>query len=162
MGGPSRETSSSVHLKNSDGLMENPTGDSGLAGAVVTSAFSKLPESNNLPINGNPGPDSPVCPGSPEDIFCDFLYWRTPLPDISQDLELLLSGTGPQEAGCCLPETVRSSCVARSEIQKVLDSLQEHMMNDPDVQGQCYPPAKGTSGVLGPAFCGTCVCPYLW
>lgn len=117
-----------------------------MAGAEVTSAFSKLPESNNLPVNGNPGPGSPACPGSPEDVFCDFLYWRTPLPDISQDLELLLSGTGPQEAGCCLPETVHSSCVARSEIQKVLDSLQEHMMNDPDVQGQCHPPGKGMSG----------------
>ncbi|XP_036100213.1 serine/threonine-protein phosphatase 4 regulatory subunit 1-like isoform X2 [Molossus molossus] len=130
-GGPSRDTSSSLHGRNSDGQMENPMGDSG-----VTRVFSKLPESNDLPINGSPGPDSQACPGSPEDVFCDFLYWRTPLPDISQDLELLLSGTGPQEAGCCLPETVRSSCVARSEIQKVLDSLQEHMMDDPDVQAQ--------------------------
>ncbi|XP_066090905.1 serine/threonine-protein phosphatase 4 regulatory subunit 1-like isoform X4 [Saccopteryx bilineata] len=82
------------------------------------------------------GPDSRACPGSPEDEFSHFLYWRTPLPDISQDLELLLSEAGLQGAGCCGPETVHSSCVARSEIQKVLDSLQKHMMSDPDIQAQ--------------------------
>ncbi|XP_056668898.1 serine/threonine-protein phosphatase 4 regulatory subunit 1-like isoform X2 [Monodelphis domestica] len=74
--------------------------------------------------------------GSSEDIFNNFLYWRTPLPDISQDLELLQTKTEQQEEGCCIPDTVCKNCVASSEIKKVLESLQEHMMNDPDVQAQ--------------------------
>ncbi|XP_066090901.1 serine/threonine-protein phosphatase 4 regulatory subunit 1-like isoform X1 [Saccopteryx bilineata] len=126
-----------------DGPVEKPREDSGWAGAKVTrlspeasTTFTKLPDVNNLPINSHAGPDSRACPGSPEDEFSHFLYWRTPLPDISQDLELLLSEAGLQGAGCCGPETVHSSCVARSEIQKVLDSLQKHMMSDPDIQAQ--------------------------
>ncbi|ELK33953.1 Serine/threonine-protein phosphatase 4 regulatory subunit 1 [Myotis davidii] len=137
MGGPSGGTSGFLHVKSScDGPMENPMEDSGLTGAEVTSAFSKLPDINNLPISSHPAPDSWACPGSPEDAFGNFLYWRTPLPDISQDLELLLSAAGPQEEGRCRSEPVCGSYVARSDIQKVLDSLQEHMMNDPDVQAQ--------------------------
>ncbi|EAW75501.1 protein phosphatase 4, regulatory subunit 1-like, isoform CRA_d [Homo sapiens] len=54
----------------------------------------------------------------------------------SKDLELLLSEAGPQEDDCSRPGVVHNSCVARSEIQKVLGSLQEHLMNDPDVQAQ--------------------------
>ncbi|XP_066243472.1 serine/threonine-protein phosphatase 4 regulatory subunit 1-like isoform X3 [Saccopteryx leptura] len=144
VGAASRETSSFLHVRSScDGPVEKPREDSGWAGAKVTrlspeasTTFTKLPDVNNLPINSHAGPDSRACPGSPEDEFSHFLYWRTPLPDISQDLELLLSEAGLQGAGCCGPETVHSSCVARSEIQKVLDSLQKHMMSDPDVQAQ--------------------------
>lgn len=137
LGSPSRETSSVLHVKSScDGPMENPMEDSGLAEGKETSAFSKLLDINSLPISSHPGPGSRASPGSPEDAFSTFLYWRAPLPDISQDLELLLSAAGLPEEGCCTPETLHSSCVARSEIQKVLDSLQEHMMNDPDVQAQ--------------------------
>ncbi|XP_014642807.1 PREDICTED: serine/threonine-protein phosphatase 4 regulatory subunit 1-like [Ceratotherium simum simum] len=143
MEGTSTETSSLLQVNSSsNGLMENPMEDSVLAGAELTrlspeaSAFSELHDINDLPINSHPGPDSWACPGSPEDVFNNFLYWRIPLPDISKDLELLLSEAGLQEKGCSRPATVRNSCVAGSEIQKVLDSLQEHMMNDPDVQAQ--------------------------
>ncbi|XP_063489503.1 serine/threonine-protein phosphatase 4 regulatory subunit 1-like isoform X13 [Symphalangus syndactylus] len=91
---------------------------------------------NTSPASSYPGSDSWACPRSTEDVFNHFLYWRTPLPDISKDLELLLSEAGPQEDDCSRPGVVHNSCVARSEIQKVLDSLQEHLMNDPDVQAQ--------------------------
>lgn len=139
MGGPSGGTSGFLHVKSScDGPVENPMKDSSLAEAEVTSAFSKLPDINNIPISSHPAPDSWACPGSAEDAFSNFLYWRTPLPDISQDLELLLRVAVPQEEGRCRSEPVCNSYVARSKIQKVLDSLQEHMMNNPDVQGQCY------------------------
>ncbi|XP_046535012.1 serine/threonine-protein phosphatase 4 regulatory subunit 1-like isoform X2 [Equus quagga] len=141
--GTSAETSNLSHANSfSNGLMENAMEDSVLAGAELTrlspeaSAFSKLPVINDLPIHSHAGLSSWACPRSPEDVFNNFLYWRTPLPDISKDLELLLSEAGPQEEGCSGPETVHNSCVARNEIQKVLDSLQEHMMNDPDVQAQ--------------------------
>nr|XP_054960942.1 serine/threonine-protein phosphatase 4 regulatory subunit 1-like isoform X2 [Pan paniscus] len=127
---------------SSDGPAESPVESSVSAGAEwtrlspETSAFSKLSDINDLPISSYPGSDSWACPGNTEDVFSYFLYWRTPLPDISKDLELLLSEAGPQEDDCSRPGVVHNSCVARSEIQKVLDSLQEHLMNDPDVQAQ--------------------------
>ncbi|XP_030682414.1 putative serine/threonine-protein phosphatase 4 regulatory subunit 1-like [Nomascus leucogenys] len=141
--GTSAKTSNFVHISSSsDGPTENPVESSVSAGAELTrlspetGAFSKLSNINNLTISSYPGSDSWACPRSTEDVFNHFLYWRTPLPDISKDLELLLSEAGPQEDNCSRPGVVHNSCVARSEIQKVLDSLQEHLMNDPDVQAQ--------------------------
>uniref|UniRef100_A0A8C3RQ43 Putative WW-binding domain-containing protein n=1 Tax=Chelydra serpentina TaxID=8475 RepID=A0A8C3RQ43_CHESE len=72
---------------------------------------------------------------SAEDVFNTFLYWRPPLPDISQDLELLQSKTEKHEEGCSVSKAICNNCVASSEIKKVLESLQEHM-DDPDVQGK--------------------------
>ncbi|XP_008946515.1 PREDICTED: serine/threonine-protein phosphatase 4 regulatory subunit 1 [Merops nubicus] len=69
---------------------------------------------------------------SAEDVFNTFLYWRPPLPDISQDLELLQFKTEKHKDSCAVP---CNNCVASSEIKKVLESLQEHM-DDPDVQAQ--------------------------
>ncbi|XP_037356706.1 serine/threonine-protein phosphatase 4 regulatory subunit 1-like isoform X2 [Talpa occidentalis] len=141
----SAKTSSVLPISSSSlGLPENPVADSVLAGAGLTrlspeaSAISQLPDIHlkNLPVESQPGPDSCACPGGPEDTFNNFLYWRTPLPDISKDLELLLSEAGPQEESTGRPEAVHSHCVARSEIQKVLESLQEHIINNPDVQAQ--------------------------
>uniref|UniRef100_A0A7N5KET6 Serine/threonine-protein phosphatase 4 regulatory subunit 1 n=1 Tax=Ailuropoda melanoleuca TaxID=9646 RepID=A0A7N5KET6_AILME len=141
--GTSAGTSDFLHVSSSsDGLMANSVEDSALARAKLTGlcpeagASLRLPDGNGLPLHSYPGPGSSTGPESPEDAFNNFLYWRTPLPDISKDLELLPREAGPQEEGCSRPETVRHSCVARSEIQKVLDSLQEHLMNDPDVQAQ--------------------------
>uniref|UniRef100_A0A667G8X4 Serine/threonine-protein phosphatase 4 regulatory subunit 1-like n=1 Tax=Lynx canadensis TaxID=61383 RepID=A0A667G8X4_LYNCA len=141
--GTSAGTSNFLCRSSSRGMMGNSVEDSALAGAELSglspeaSATLKLPERNDLPVNSHPGPGSWTCPESREDVFNNFLYWRTPLPDISKDLEeLLLSEAGPREKGCSRPEPVQNSCVARSEIQKVLDSLQEHVMDDPDVQAQ--------------------------
>ncbi|XP_065705995.2 serine/threonine-protein phosphatase 4 regulatory subunit 1-like isoform X2 [Patagioenas fasciata] len=80
--------------------------------------------------NGFPGTNSEL--QSPEDLFNTFLYWRPPLPDISQDLELLQFKTEKHKDSCSGP---CNNCVASSEIRKVLESLQEHM-DDPDVQAQ--------------------------
>ncbi|KAJ6665697.1 hypothetical protein lerEdw1_002067 [Lerista edwardsae] len=71
---------------------------------------------------------------SAEDVFNTFLYWRRPLPDISQDLELLQC-TEMHGESCLVSEALCNNCVASSEIKKVLQSLQEHM-DDPDVQAQ--------------------------
>ncbi|XP_031472445.1 serine/threonine-protein phosphatase 4 regulatory subunit 1-like isoform X2 [Phasianus colchicus] len=67
-----------------------------------------------------------------EDVFNTFLYWRPPLPDISQELELLQFKTEKHKDSCSVP---CNNCVASSEIKKVLESLQEHI-DDPDVQAQ--------------------------
>ncbi|XP_023563295.1 serine/threonine-protein phosphatase 4 regulatory subunit 1 isoform X2 [Octodon degus] len=130
LGGTPTETSAFQHGDSSShGLAENPKQSPALTrlslGASVTTG---LPPADESPINSHPG--------NSEDVFNNILYWRTPLPDVSQDVELFLSESGVQEEGCMRPETVYSSCMARSEIQKVLRSLQEHMTNDPDVQAQ--------------------------
>uniref|UniRef100_A0A803Y717 Putative WW-binding domain-containing protein n=1 Tax=Meleagris gallopavo TaxID=9103 RepID=A0A803Y717_MELGA len=67
-----------------------------------------------------------------EDVFNTFLYWRPPLPDISQELELLQFKAEKHKDSCSVP---CNNCVASSEIKKVLESLQEHI-DDPDVQAQ--------------------------
>uniref|UniRef100_A0A6J0U1K3 Serine/threonine-protein phosphatase 4 regulatory subunit 1-like isoform X2 n=1 Tax=Pogona vitticeps TaxID=103695 RepID=A0A6J0U1K3_9SAUR len=72
---------------------------------------------------------------SAEDVFNTFLYWRPPLPDISEDLELLQCKTEVHKENCSVSEVLCNNCVASSEIKKVLQSLQEHM-DDPDVQAQ--------------------------
>ncbi|XP_015687564.1 serine/threonine-protein phosphatase 4 regulatory subunit 1 [Protobothrops mucrosquamatus] len=71
---------------------------------------------------------------SGQDVFNTFLYWRPPLPDISQDIELLQGKTERHES-TSISEVLYNNCVASSEIKKVLQSLQEHM-DDPDVQAQ--------------------------
>uniref|UniRef100_A0A3B5MEN5 Putative WW-binding domain-containing protein n=1 Tax=Xiphophorus couchianus TaxID=32473 RepID=A0A3B5MEN5_9TELE len=55
-----------------------------------------------------------------DDSFNSFIYWREPLPDISEELEIHGKATSDQ-------------------IQKVLDCLQPHI-DDPDVQGECLMP----------------------
>ncbi|XP_013373795.1 PREDICTED: serine/threonine-protein phosphatase 4 regulatory subunit 1-like isoform X2 [Chinchilla lanigera] len=119
----------------SNGLTENPKESPAVTRAdertrlsPESSAISELPPASDSPINRRPG--------NSEDVFSNVLYWRTPLPDISKDMELFLSEARVQEEGCTRVETVYDSCVARNEIQKVLKSLQEHMVNDPDVQAQ--------------------------
>uniref|UniRef100_A0A8C6VE13 Phosphatase 2A Regulatory Subunit A helical domain-containing protein n=1 Tax=Naja naja TaxID=35670 RepID=A0A8C6VE13_NAJNA len=69
-----------------------------------------------------------------QDVFNTFLYWRPPLPDISQDIELL-QGKKEIHDSTSVSQALYNNCVASSEIKKVLQSLQEHM-DDPDVQAQ--------------------------
>uniref|UniRef100_A0A670Y2H9 Uncharacterized protein n=1 Tax=Pseudonaja textilis TaxID=8673 RepID=A0A670Y2H9_PSETE len=65
-----------------------------------------------------------------QDVFNTFLYWRPPLPDISQDIELL-QGKKEIHDSTSVSQALYNNCVASSEIKKVLQSLQEHM-DDPD------------------------------
>ncbi|XP_075819345.1 serine/threonine-protein phosphatase 4 regulatory subunit 1-like isoform X4 [Microtus pennsylvanicus] len=100
--------------------------------AERTGAFPELPGGSGCLSNS----DHEAGPGTSEDTFSTFLYWRTPLPDISKEVEVLLSGAGPLEESHSGPEATCDSCVARSEIQKVLQSLQGHLLQDPDIQAQ--------------------------
>ncbi|KAM4623203.1 serine/threonine-protein phosphatase 4 regulatory subunit 1-like [Discoglossus pictus] len=63
------------------------------------------------------------------DVFNSFLYWRSPLPDISEDLEML-HRDGPPD-----PKSSSICNMASSDIKKVIQSLQEHM-DDPDIEAQ--------------------------
>uniref|UniRef100_A0A8C0F3Q9 Putative WW-binding domain-containing protein n=1 Tax=Bubo bubo TaxID=30461 RepID=A0A8C0F3Q9_BUBBB len=98
---------------------EEPSGDKVAAGVIEVTKDSSFP-----------GTGSRL--QSAEDVFNTFLYWRPPLPDISQDLELLQFKTEKYKDNCSVP---CNNCVASSEIKKVLESLQEHI-DDPDVQAQ--------------------------
>ncbi|KAM8945739.1 serine/threonine-protein phosphatase 4 regulatory subunit 1-like [Pelodytes ibericus] len=67
----------------------------------------------------------------PTDVFNSFLYWRSPLPDITEELELLpVDGTLNSKSS-----SVCTSYMASSDIQMVIQSLQGHL-DDPDVQAQ--------------------------
>lgn len=78
-----------------------------------------------------------------DENFNSFHYWRSPLPDISGELEMLNCPTSAgvmekeeekePEDNC--PDSKSTPGKATSDqIQKVLDCLQPHM-DDPDVQG---------------------------
>lgn len=76
-----------------------------------------------------------------DENFNSFNYWRSPLPDISGELEMLncqkseevIEEEEEEELDC--PDSKSSPGKATSDqIQKVLDCLQPHM-DDPDVQG---------------------------
>ncbi|XP_069507172.1 serine/threonine-protein phosphatase 4 regulatory subunit 1-like isoform X2 [Ambystoma mexicanum] len=85
-----------------------------------------------------PGPG--MCSTTPiiehcKDAFSSFLYWRPPLPDISQDLKLLQPDGEDGEDNTTRAAELCNAYAASSEIRKVLESLKEHM-DDPDVQAQ--------------------------
>lgn len=76
-----------------------------------------------------------------DENFNSFHYWRSPLPDISGELEMLNCQTSAEviekeeEEPEDFPDSMSSPGKATSDqIQKVLDCLQPHM-DDPDVQG---------------------------
>lgn len=113
------EASSDCRTNPGEDLSRLSQDDKVVAGVVEVSMDSSLPGTNSRLQ-------------SAEDVFNTFLYWRPPLPDISQDLELLQFKTEKHKDSCSLP---CNNCVASSEIKKVLESLQEHI-DDPDVQGE--------------------------
>ncbi|KAM9525089.1 serine/threonine-protein phosphatase 4 regulatory subunit 1-like isoform 4-T4 [Salvelinus alpinus] len=92
---------------------------------------------NNLPPTNNKSKKTEQT----DQNFNSFLYWRPPLADISQELEML-KGQGPRtrtegEKKVVVEDRKMSSLepATCSQIQKVLDCLQPHM-DDPDVQAQ--------------------------
>uniref|UniRef100_F1RJS7 Uncharacterized protein n=1 Tax=Sus scrofa TaxID=9823 RepID=F1RJS7_PIG len=108
----SSDTGTSLYVSSSSGgRIENPGADSVLAGAQLTRL---CPEATKLPSAAYS------------------------LPDISKDLELLLREAGPGPEDCSPPETVQRGCVAKGEIQRVLEKQQEHMMHDSEVQAQVW------------------------
>lgn len=139
-----RATPSPEHVLTADGEEMNSFdddsplrdihGDGGGGGFSHTTATASTNTKNKEPSDEN---------------FNSFHYWRSPLPDISGELEMMtcpksLQGAKQQEkeeeereeAGNHFPESKSSPGKATSDqIQKVLDCLQPHM-DDPDVQGQ--------------------------
>ncbi|XP_039575475.1 serine/threonine-protein phosphatase 4 regulatory subunit 1-like isoform X4 [Passer montanus] len=131
---PTEETSAEVHTKLSEDLNKNSWEEGSDCCANPAEDVSALCQGDKTAEGKKessfPGLSS-VLP-SAEDVFNTFLYWRPPLPDISQDLELLQFKAEKHNDACSVP---CNNCVASSEIKKVLQSLQEHI-DDPDVQAQ--------------------------
>uniref|UniRef100_A0A671K732 Serine/threonine-protein phosphatase 4 regulatory subunit 1-like n=1 Tax=Sinocyclocheilus anshuiensis TaxID=1608454 RepID=A0A671K732_9TELE len=67
-------------------------------------------------------------------MFNSFNFWRAPLPDITQELELLREEKR-DEGKEDVPSLDSQGPATSSQIQKVLDCLQPHL-DDPDVQAQ--------------------------
>ncbi|KAJ7332090.1 hypothetical protein JRQ81_014270 [Phrynocephalus forsythii] len=137
--GPSANCTPSSEMPNSDAQEESSAisvdfaaNQTVLSQSDNTDLFA-TEERKDCQINSYQGMNSRL--QSAEDIFSTFLYWRPPLPDISQDLELLQCKTEVHEESCPVSEVLCNNCIASSEIKKVLQSLQEHM-DDPDVQAQ--------------------------
>lgn len=112
------EASSDCCMSSGEDLSRLPQDDGVVAGVEVTKDINLPAVTSRLQCS--------------EDVFNTFLYWRPPLPDISQELELLQFKTEKHKDSCSGP---CNNCVASSEIKKVLESLQEHI-DDPDVQGE--------------------------
>ncbi|KFO69371.1 Serine/threonine-protein phosphatase 4 regulatory subunit 1, partial [Cuculus canorus] len=132
------ETSAEVNRKLSvENLSKDARQESSGCCTSPEDDMSRLPQGDRIAAGvaevmkdrGFPGMNSRL---QSEDVFNTFLYWRPPLPDISQELELLQFKTEKHKDSCSVP---CNNCVASSEIKKVLESLQEHM-DDPDVQAQ--------------------------
>uniref|UniRef100_A0A669F9G3 Protein phosphatase 4 regulatory subunit 1 n=1 Tax=Oreochromis niloticus TaxID=8128 RepID=A0A669F9G3_ORENI len=68
-----------------------------------------------------------------DENFNSFHYWRSPLPDISGELEML--SCQKMEENCNDSKSNHGKQATSDQIQMVLDRLQPHM-DDPDVQAQ--------------------------
>ncbi|XP_021409268.2 serine/threonine-protein phosphatase 4 regulatory subunit 1 isoform X1 [Lonchura striata] len=132
------EASAKVRTKLSEDLNKNSWQESSDCCASPGEDVSGLCQGDKTAAGASGGTKDSSFPGlssglpSAGDVFSTFLYWRSPLPDISQDLELLQFKAEKHNEACSVP---CNNCVASSEIKKVLESLQEHI-DDPDVQAQ--------------------------
>uniref|UniRef100_A0A672RKT7 Serine/threonine-protein phosphatase 4 regulatory subunit 1-like n=1 Tax=Sinocyclocheilus grahami TaxID=75366 RepID=A0A672RKT7_SINGR len=110
---------------------------------------STQPKEDGISL-GQPKHSAPLSRQQMDDctVFNSFNFWRSPLPDITQDLQLLqeeerdeviekqdetmrdTEGEGKED----VPSLDAQGPATSSQIQKVLDCLQPHL-DDPDVQG---------------------------
>uniref|UniRef100_A0A672RME5 Serine/threonine-protein phosphatase 4 regulatory subunit 1-like n=1 Tax=Sinocyclocheilus grahami TaxID=75366 RepID=A0A672RME5_SINGR len=111
---------------------------------------STQPKEDGISL-GQPKHSAPLSRQQMDDctVFNSFNFWRSPLPDITQDLQLLqeeerdeviekqdetmrdTEGEGKED----VPSLDAQGPATSSQIQKVLDCLQPHL-DDPDVQAQ--------------------------
>uniref|UniRef100_A0A8C8HQN6 WW-binding domain-containing protein n=1 Tax=Oncorhynchus tshawytscha TaxID=74940 RepID=A0A8C8HQN6_ONCTS len=102
----------------------------------------EVQERNNNPPTNNEETEQT------DENFNSFHYWRPPLPDISEELEMLKDQVPLQNQTAGIKEGEKEEMVVledgemaglkpvtSSQIQKVLDCLQPHM-DDPDAQAQ--------------------------
>ncbi|XP_067442860.1 serine/threonine-protein phosphatase 4 regulatory subunit 1 isoform X1 [Thunnus thynnus] len=139
-----RATPSPEHVSTGDGEeMHNYDDNHTSVHGVMHDGFThSIPNRNNSPKTTNNAKNTKEMEQTDEN-FNSFHYWRSPLPDISGELEMLSCHTTEEkkeekeeepEDNC--PDSKSSPGQTTSDqIQKVLDCLQPHI-DDPDVQAQ--------------------------
>uniref|UniRef100_A0AAZ3SCG0 WW-binding domain-containing protein n=1 Tax=Oncorhynchus tshawytscha TaxID=74940 RepID=A0AAZ3SCG0_ONCTS len=122
-------------------------------------SFNVQERNNNPPTNNEETEQT-------DENFNSFHYWRPPLPDISEELEMLKDQVPLQNQTAGIKEGEKEEMVVledgemaglkpvtSSQIQKVLDCLQPHM-DDPDAQDlnhssySCPPPPSPLQNVI--------------
>lgn len=139
-----RATPSPEHVPTADGEEMHNFDDSNTSvSREMQSGFTHSDSnSNTSPMTTNNARNTKETEHTDEN-FNSFHYWRSPLPDISGELEMLNCQTSSEviekeeeEPEAICPDSKPSPGKATSDqIQKVLDCLQPHMA-DPDVQAQ--------------------------
>ncbi|KAL6112567.1 ppp4r1 [Pungitius sinensis] len=143
-----RATPSPEHVSAADGEETHSFDDNSYTSVSreTRSGFTRTASSGNAgPTTTNNAKNSRDTEQTDQN-FNSFNYWRSPLPDISGELEMLKSDKSEvgmeqgekkaEEEKPDYPDSKLSPGKATSDqIQKVLDCLQPHM-DDPDVQAQ--------------------------
>uniref|UniRef100_A0A8C5GUS8 WW-binding domain-containing protein n=1 Tax=Gouania willdenowi TaxID=441366 RepID=A0A8C5GUS8_GOUWI len=132
-----RATPSPEHVSTVDGEELNSFDDSHTSGSRDRQDCFSLTNSTSLVKNNTKESEQT------DENFNSFHYWRSPLPDISGELEMLSSPTlGAMKEkeevltmeNCADSKSIHGNSTS-DQIQKVLECLQPHM-DDPDVQAQ--------------------------
>ncbi|XP_034533450.1 serine/threonine-protein phosphatase 4 regulatory subunit 1 isoform X2 [Notolabrus celidotus] len=144
-----RATPSPEHVSSADD-MHNYDDNHASAPREMHSSFARtISNCNTSPVTTNNSRNTREMEQTDEN-FNSFHYWRSPLPDISGELEMLGSQTSgevvekeeqkeeeeeEQYKDSCSDSKPSPGQATSDQIQKVLDCLQPHM-DDPDVQAQ--------------------------
>uniref|UniRef100_A0A8D3BST1 WW-binding domain-containing protein n=1 Tax=Scophthalmus maximus TaxID=52904 RepID=A0A8D3BST1_SCOMX len=132
-----RATPSPEHVSTADGEDMHNFDDNhaSVPGGLQGGYTRTVSNSNGRPMTTNNTKNTKEKEQTDEN-FNSFNYWRSPLPDISGELEMLSCPTSEEEPEDNCPNSMSSHGKSTSDqIQKVLDCLQPHM-DDPDVQAQ--------------------------
>lgn len=130
------ETSATSH--NPSGCEEQDVAEEGggeQTAEVLTADDSKcLPEETEASSGADEDPpasaqDDPSLSPAPQDeqeLFNSFHYWRTPIPEIDLDLELLEEEKEKRPSAPAL---------GRKQLEELIENLEPHI-DDPDVKGE--------------------------
>lgn len=98
-------------------------------GGEQTADDSKcLPEETEADEDSAQDDPSPsATPQDEQELFNSFHYWRTPIPEIDLDLELLEEEKRPS-----------APALGRKQLEELIENLEPHI-DDPDVKGErCF------------------------
>lgn len=111
----------------SEGLVtENP------AHSNPDSTSSLEDSSNALPSHVSEKVEIPE-----QELYNSFHYWRTPIPEIDLDLELLeeKSNSDEEVSSASSSTQVSTSALDRKQLEELIENLEPHV-DDPDVKGE--------------------------
>uniref|UniRef100_A0A8B9HZL7 Serine/threonine-protein phosphatase 4 regulatory subunit 1 n=1 Tax=Astyanax mexicanus TaxID=7994 RepID=A0A8B9HZL7_ASTMX len=106
-------------------------------GPVAEEPQSVPEASPTVQENPSNSTDAVEDPTAPQELFNSFHYWRTPIPQIDLDLELLEKKCNSGEICNNSPSSQVSSTSAlgRKQLEELIENLEPHI-DDPDVKGE--------------------------